>query len=136
MSRVDQYQVHLVAVAGRDCGLWQTFGGGGVDSEESVTRDAYGLPVVQLGGQARVQNFTMTRTYRVGRDPDLYPLLRKACGRAHFNAGVQLLDLDGFPVGPVEPYTGVLKSASKADVNIEGNEAMKVTLEFSAEGAP
>lgn len=136
MSTVDQYQVHLLAAGGRDCGLWQTFAGGGIDSEEAWTRDAYGLPRVALGGQATVQNFTMTRTYRVGRDPELYPFLRKACGRVRFGASVQLLDLDGFPVGPVEPYSGVLKSCAKADVNVEGSEAMKLTLEFSAEGSP
>ena len=136
MSRIDQYQVHLVAQNGRDCGLWQTFAGGGVDSEEASTRDASGLPVVQLGGQARPQNFTMTRTYRIGRDPELYPLLRSVAGRMRFNVSVQLLDIDGFPVGPVEPYTGILKAVSKTDVNIEGSEAMKVTVEFSADGAP
>lgn len=136
MSTVHTYLIHCVAVAGRDLGLWQTFAGGGIDTEEATTRDAHGLPIVQLGGASRVQNFTISRTYRVGRDPDLYPLLRKACGRAHFNVGVQLQDADSFAVGPLESYTGLLKSVSKADVNIEGNEAMKLTLEFSAEGAP
>lgn len=134
MSRVDQYQIHVVAEGGRDCGTWLTFAGGDVDSEEASTRDGYGLPIIQLGGPQKVQNWTISRTYRVGRDPELYPFLRQSAGRRRFYCGVQLLDIDGHVVGPVEPYSGILKHVSKADVNTEGNEAMKLTLEFSADG--
>jgi hypothetical protein len=47
---------------------------------------------------------------------------------------VQLLDTDGNVVDQGEAYAGLLKSVSKADVNIEGSEAMKLTCEFSGEG--
>lgn len=133
MSRVDTYQVHVV-LAGTDLGLWQTFAGGGVDSEEAFTRDAYGLPRVALGGPATIGNWTVTRTFKV-TDSNRYPFIRRQAGKGRCSGSVQLLDADGFAVGTVENYSGILKAASKADVSVEGNEAMKITLEITADGA-
>jgi hypothetical protein len=136
MSRIDQYQVNLVGPNGEDWGLWLTYDGGGVDSEETSTRDAYGLPKEQLGGAQTIDNHTLSRTFKTNRDPSVWPTLKKGCGRIRLSGNVQLLDIDGFAVGKPDPFQGMLKSAKKAAVNIEGSDAMKITIEISADGAP
>lgn len=134
MSRVDQYHIHLSNVGGRDCGVWQTKGGGGVDSEEAFTRDDFGLPREALGGQATITNHTLARTYRIDRDPDLYRFLRRAAGNKRCSGTAQLVDPDGFAVGVPEPFQGMLKAANKDDANVEGSDTMKVNIEISADG--
>lgn len=135
MGRIDQYQVNLVGPNGEDWGLWVTYDGGGVDSEEVFSRDAYGLPREALGGQATIDNHQLSRTFKTNRDPALWPILKRGCGNKRVSGTVQLLDIDGFAVGRPDPFQGMLKSAKKEAVNIEGSDAMKINIEISADGA-
>jgi len=67
MSTSRQYQV-TVTIDGVDYGVWDTFSGGEVASEEVKYRPGGMAAQVSLGGSTTVENITVSRLYVLERD--------------------------------------------------------------------
>jgi hypothetical protein len=136
-SRTDQYLVHLTRERdGKDFGNWQTYSGGGVDSAETTTRDGYGLPRVQMGGQPTTDAITCSRVFYPDTDAGQLAELKAGTGRDRFIANKQKLDIDGHTVGAPDVENCMLKSCKSSDVNVadDSPSADTYTIELSPEG--
>lgn len=131
--REDQFITHLV-VDGRDCGDWDSFDGGDTDSEDEKYKPA-GMPRKSLGGASEVGNITLGRLYERPRDTDLFPWLRKRCGRGNFVATRHTLDADDNRIGIPEVFTGKLKRATPPSSDSQSSGAALGEVELAPDAA-
>src|SRR4051794_14408166 len=73
-------------------GIWDKKDGGQVDSEENVYHPGAMVDPVSLGGRRTVDNLTLSRLCRVGRDWEVIPALVNAAGKADVVVADQPLD--------------------------------------------
>lgn len=126
---------HLIGatVDGRDLGVWDTFSGGEVDSEESLYRPGAMGPPISLGGRQTVGNVTISRYYDVLRDHPLYKWLCQRAGRARGSVYWVPLQINGASGGAPVVYQGTFKRVEHGELDSMGTDAAMVELEFTIE---
>jgi hypothetical protein len=134
-TRSDTYEVS-VSIAGINFGVWDQLEGGDVDSEELTYRPGGMKDPVSLGGSRTVENFTIRRLYRLGRDHIESDRLIQWVGKAQVVAVKQPLDIDANAWGKPITYRGILKRVSFPDHNSESNDAGLLELECTTDGIP
>lgn len=133
MSRSDQYAVS-VSIDGTPLGVFDTFGGGAVDSQETKYRPGAMSTEVSLGGTRTVGNVTVGRLYDLARDHDLVRWLMGRAGRGRATITKQPLDTDRNPFGRPLVYTGKLKTVTPPDHDSNDSNPSVWTMEISTEG--
>lgn len=126
-SRVDTWLIHLT-VETTFMGVWDTFSGGEVDSEEAKYRPGGFDQEISLGGRRTFGNVTLSRYWDDWVNAYV-AWLQRQCGkgRVYINRipytanWVQL----GRPIG----YSGTLKRCSTPDVDSMGTDAALIELE-------
>lgn len=119
-------------------GVWDTMTGGQIDSEETLYNPGGMEMPVTLGGRKTVENVTVSRLYRLGRDHIAAQALIDAVGRANMTVSKQPMMISGqvpSDQGPIV-YTGILKRCSFPDHNSESSDAGMIELEMTVEGYP
>lgn len=130
--RQDQRRVTLT-VDGVSYGVWDTKGGGTVDSEELKHRKGGMGAQRALGGPQTVENLTLAKLV----EPEVWPeirVLRGRVGKGDCTCTEQPLDDDGNAFGPPDVYTGKLKSVKSPDHDANSADAAMVELEISTNG--
>lgn len=117
-------------------GIWDKKTGGQVDSEETTYNPGAMAEPVSLGGRRTVENLTLSRLCRVGRDWQMIPALVAAVGRARVTVAIQPLDFDGNANGNALTYKGTLKRVTPPDADSEGTGAALIEIEVTIEGYP
>lgn len=130
MSRADQSLVTL-AVDGRDCGVWDTLGGGGTEAEETKYRAGGMASQVSLGGYTSTENVTLSRLFTIGRDDSLIKFLRARAGAGAATVVDQPLDPDGNVFGLREVYTGKLMRVTPREVDSNSADEALYEVEIS-----
>lgn len=130
MSRQDQSLVTL-NVDGQNCGVWDTLGGGGTESEETKYRAGGMAAQVSLGGYTSVENVTLARLFVIGRDDGLIKFLRARCGAGNATVVDQPLDADGNVFGQRESYTGKLMRCTPREVDSNSADEARYEVEIS-----
>lgn len=137
MSRTDQYLIQLTRVRdGKDFGKWQTLTGDGVDSNETFTRDGYGLSRVPLGAPSTEGTISCSRTFYPETDGGQKGELKADNGRTYYLVNRQKLDPEGLTIGAPDVKRCMLKSMKLADVNVgdDSPSADTYTIELTPEG--
>lgn len=135
MSRVNQYEVTL-RVDGTDYGVYDSFSGGGTDSEESKYRPGGMQPQVSLGGSQTTDNIVIGRLFRGDRDALQVKQLTARCGKGQCVVVKQLLTVDGDAVAEPLTYTGTLKRCTPPDHDSESDDPGRLELEITPDGPP
>lgn len=119
----------------RNLGVWDKFGGGGVDSEESTYRAAGGVRV-SLGGSKNPDNVTLSRLYDLVRDHAQLGWLLALVGRG--TAVITKQPTNGGYVAQGRPvvYRGTLKRVTPPEVDSESDDPGLLELEFTVTGEP
>lgn len=133
MSRQDQH-LTTVAVDGTDLGVFDTFSGGNVDSEETKYRAGGLQPEVALGGSVTVENVTVGRLYQLDRDHNISHWLMSRAGKGRVTITRQPLDVDGNVFGRPHVYTGILKAVTTPDQDSNSSDPSVLELEVSTNG--
>lgn len=136
-SRTDQYLITLTRQRdGKYFGQWQTHSGGKTDSNETKTRDGYGLPTKQLGGPQTKDGEKASRVFYAGTDGGQREELEADAGHTYFLVGKQALDIEGNAIGKPRSRVAMLKSIEEADVNVSDDSPSPdtYTIELSPEG--
>ena len=119
---------------GRDLGIWDTFSGGELDSEETKYRPGGMESEISLGGRQTTGNVTIGRYLDRARDWPLIKWLSTQRGVGRVNIGLTPLAFDGARGGDPLVYTGTLKQTTIPDLDSTGNDATKVELEVTCVG--
>lgn len=134
-TRADTYAVH-VFINDIDFDLFDQMEGGDVDSEETKYKPGGMRPPVSLGGSRTVENVTLRRNYRLGRDHIESDRLIGWAGKADVEMHKQPLTHEGIAWGKPIVYRGTLKRVSFPDHNSESNDAGMLEIEVTVDGYP
>jgi len=134
MSTSRQYQV-TVTIDGVDYGVWDTFSGGEVASEEVKYRPGGMAAQVSLGGSTTVENITVSRLYVLERDHVIVHQLMSRVGRADVTINKQPLDVNGaaFARPPVE--NGKLQRVMPPEHDSDSDDPAMIELEIGTNGS-
>lgn len=132
--RQDQW-ANTVTIDGQPMGVWATFSGGDVDSEESKFKPGGMQPAVSLGGSVTVNNVTLARL--LGREdwPFMRHLMANRVGKGRVDVQRQPLDEDGNPWGQPLVYGGVLQNVTPGDTDSNSSDAQTWEITVSTEGS-
>lgn len=131
--RTDQERV-TVRVDDIDCGVFQTFSGGGIAADDTKNRPGGMGPEESLGGPASRDAFTIGRLYKLERDHALFKRLdQKARDGARVVAVRQKLNKNRSPFGDPITYTGTLIKVTPPDHDSNASDRAELTLEVSAD---
>jgi hypothetical protein len=130
--RTDQERVSI-RVDDIDCGVFQTFSGGGAVAEDTKNRPGGMGPEESLGGPVSRDAFTTSRLYKLDRDHPLFKRLDALAGSGRVVAVRQKLNKDRTPAGDPITYTGTLIKVTPPDHDSNGSERAELTLEVSAD---
>jgi hypothetical protein len=130
--RTDQERIS-VRVDDIDCGVWQTFSGGGVTAEDTKNRPGGMGPEESLGGPVSRDAFSIARLYRLDRDHPLFKRLDGLAGSGRVVATRQKLNKDRTPNGDPITYTGTLIKVTPPDHDSNASGRAELTLEVSAD---
>jgi hypothetical protein len=133
-SRVDQERIKVV-VGGIDLGIFQTFAGGSVSSDDTKNRPGGMGDEESLGGPKSRDAFTLSRVLDLESDLPLFKTLDAMCGSARVTASRQKLRKDKSPIGDPIVYTGTLMKVSPPDSDSNASDRAEFTLEVSADEA-
>lgn len=118
-------------------GIWDKKSGGQVDSEETVYHPGALADPVSLGGRRNVENLTLSRLCRIGRDWAVIPRLMAVAGKADVVVSDQPLDFDGNATGVKSlTYRGTLKRVTPPDADSESSGPAMIEIEVTVEGYP
>lgn len=117
-------------------GVWDKMSGGGIDSEESKYHPGGMSDPISLGGRKTVENVTVQRLYRLGRDHDAMQSLINAVGKSKVTVSKQPMDIDANVYGDPIVYNGTLKRVTPPDVDSEASEGGLIELEITVDGYP
>lgn len=134
MSRLDQEKVD-VNVAGKDLGVFQTFEGGELKSDDTKNRPGGMAPEESLGGFSSRDPITVTRNYKLERDHPQIGFLNQQVGRGKVVIVRTVLDVDANPVGDPITYTGRLMSCTPGNHDSASADPKMLSLEVSADEA-
>lgn len=131
--RTNQFLITAVC-DGRPLGVFDSFEGGEVDSEETKYRPGGMADEVSLGGSRTVANITIGRLNELARDNDLIRWLLSRVGRGQMVVNKQPLDVNKNPFGRPLVYTGKLKTVTPPNHDSNDNSAAVWTMVVSTEG--
>ena len=126
-------QMVVANVDGRDLGIFDTFAGGEVDSEEAEYRPGAMATEISLGGRQTIGNVTIGRYYDVLRDHPLYKWLAARAGNRPGSAYWVPLTIAGVVAGDPVLYLGTFKRVQHSDMDSNGGDAATLELEFTIE---
>lgn len=130
--RTDQERV-TVRVEGIDCGVFDTFAGGGSSADDTKNRPGGMGPEESLGGPVSRDSFTVGRLYKLERDHALYKQLDALTGFGRVVAVRQKLNRDKSPFGDPITYTGTMIKCTPPDHDSNASDKAVFTLEVSAD---
>jgi hypothetical protein len=119
-----------------DFGVWDTFSGGDVDSEQTNYYPGGMEPPVSLGGRKTSNNVTISRLYRLQRDHDRMQFLFDAAGVSRMVVKRQPLDIEKNAYGKALVYNGILKHVTPPDLDSQQSGAALLQLEMTVDGYP
>lgn len=119
-----------------DFGVWDTFSGGDVDSDQTQYYPGGMAPPVALGGRKTSGNVTVSRLYRLERDHDRMQFLIDAASKSSMRVARQPLDLNGNKYGKALIYRGILKHVTPPDLDSQQSGPALLSLEMSIDGYP
>ncbi len=120
-----------VEIDGRDLGRFDQWSGGNVTAPDDKYRGADGIER-PLGGQRSVENVTVSRDYRPGREDDgIEHWLIHRVGRGQARASRRRKDANGQPFGRPVILTGLLTSFNMPDTNSGESGAALFELELA-----
>lgn len=134
MSRQDQRLVTVIldpddTARKTDLGTWDNLTGGNADSEESIYYPGGMGARLSLGGRRTIENITISRYYKIGRDPELLPKLLDRRGRGILDVTDQPLDVDGNIYGTALVYRCTLKAVNPPDAASESTDVAMIEIE-------
>jgi len=132
-SRADTHAVS-VEIDGKDTGIWDKFGGGGIDSEETKYNPGGMVEQVSLGGRKTVENVTVSRLYDLDRDHVQVKNWIDRVGKAQVKVIKQHMSKDGLVYGDPLTYTGTLKRVTPPELDSESSDAALIELEITTAG--
>jgi hypothetical protein len=135
-TRADTYDV-TVTINGIRFGTFDKMEGGDIDSEEYTYKPGAMAEPISMGGSRNVENVTVRRLYRLGRDHLTTQRLIDWVGKAEVVISKQPLDTDGnvFNAAPIV-YTGTLKRVGFPDVDSESTDPGLFEIETTIDGMP
>lgn len=118
-------------------GIWDKKSGGQVDSEETTYHPGGLADPVSLGGRRNVENVTLSRLCRIGRDWAAIPSLMNGVGKSRVTVSDQPLDFDGNAGGVASlTYQGILKRVTPPDADSESSGPAMIEIEVTIDGFP
>lgn len=130
--RTDQERV-TVRVDDIDCGVFDSFSGGGSTADDTKNRPGGMGPEESLGGPISRDAFTVGRLYKLERDHGLFKVLDSKTGAGRVVAVRQKLNRDRSPFGDPTTYTGTLMKVTPPDHDSNSGDRSVFTLEVSAD---
>lgn len=130
--RQDRFRV-TASVDGRDLGVFETFSGGEVDSEETTYKLGGMGARVSLGGSVTVGNVTIGKLWTESVQLLTHWLISRA-GKGRLVIKKQALDVDGNAFGIPLTYGGVLKQVNPPEVDANSSDAAVLELEQTPDG--
>lgn len=133
--RQTQAQFNVSAdVDGRQLGVFDTFAGGEIDSDEIRYRPGgMGAPI-SLGGPVNVNNVTIGRAYDLQIDGALINWLIGRVGKGTITVKKLPLDADGNAFGRPLTYTGKLKQVMPPAHDSNATDVAVIELEMVPTG--
>jgi len=131
--RQDQFAV-TASLDGRDLGVFETFSGGEIDSEETTYKTGAMGPRVSLGGSVNVGNVTIGRLFDIVREQPIIHWMIGRAGKGTLTIKKQPLDVDGNAYGDPLTYTGKLKQVNPPEVDANSSDAAILELELTPAG--
>lgn len=131
--RQDQWS-NTVTIDGKPMGVWDTFEGGGSDSEETKYKPGGMQAEVSLGGSRSIGNLTLSRLLDRSTWDYMRGLMNRT-GTAKCIVSRQPLDADGNPWGKPMTYRGVLKMVQPGGTDSNSSDALTWEIEVSTEGS-
>jgi hypothetical protein len=110
--------------------------GGDVDSEEFTWKPGGMKDPESLGGSRTVENLTIRRLYKLGRDHIESDRLIGWVGKARAIITKQPLDQEGNVWGKPIVYRGILKRVGFPDHDSTSSDAGLIEMEFTVDGMP
>jgi hypothetical protein len=132
-TREDTWLITL-AVDGVNLGVFDSFSGGELDSEESKYRPGGMAAEISLGGTQMVGNVTISRYCDRLRDWPRIKWLQSRRGKGRVSIGVTPLDPNGATGGTPLVYTGTLKTVTPPEIDSTGTDAAQLELECTIDG--
>lgn len=117
-------------------GVWDNKTGGQVDSEERLYHPGGMEPPISLGGHVTVENITLRRLYRLGRDHEAIGQLIDSVGKCRAEISQQPMTLRGVTSGRPIVYTGTFKRVQIPEHDSESNDPAMVEIEVTADVPP
>lgn len=136
MSRVDQYDIRVKLAGNRIPEPWDKMTGGRITADTVKYRPGNMAPQISLGGHKSIEDVTVQRLFKQGRDNALLQQWVNYTGRATMEVHKQPLNIDGHPVGPALVYVGKLMDVKPPDVDSESTSAALIELVMSVDGDP
>lgn len=134
-TRLDTYNI-TVTIAGQNLGTWDADEGGTIDSDSSSYRPGGMADPVSLGGTKTVEDVTLRRLYRLGRDHHISQRYIDWAGHAFVNISKQPLDIHGNKWGKPLVWNGILKSVKFPSHDSQSSEAGLIEIVVTIEGFP
>lgn len=117
--------------ATRDCGIWDKREGGTGDSEERTYYPGGRQQMESLGGRQTIETVTLTRAWKLDRDPQLRGFLLAGRGKARVTVTEHDLDDNDQPTGKATTWAGTLKSYAPPAHDSEGSDPRMVVVEVT-----
>lgn len=127
MSLQQNHQIE-VTVDGRSLGTFDTRTGGAAEGVVTKRRSGGMGPIKQFSGLPDYGDVTVTRTYELARDHDLFRWLLTRAGKASASVADYVLDENGQRFGRPTTFSGKLLTVAGPDADSESAEVNMLTL--------
>lgn len=129
-TREQLFLVHLF-VDGTDCGIWDAWAGGDKDTASVKYRSGGSPDEESLGGGNTFADLTLSRNYRISRDPSIERFLLSKAGIGNAVASKTVLDRSYQAQGDPLTYKGLLKTVTppNTDSNSTNPAIISVVIE-------
>jgi hypothetical protein len=115
-----------------DLGWFDTFTGGGVDSDEVKYHPGAMAQTISLGGTSEVDNVVVGRLYELRRDHPIVGQLLDKCGKVQMVIAKHPLDPDGNAWGRPLVYVGTYKRCTPPEHDSNATDAAIMELELTS----
>lgn len=133
-TRKDMWAVSASVDGLGDLGVFDTFSGGDVDSDEQKYRPGAMAAPVSLGGAVEMANVTISRDYVLERDHPVVHSLLALVGVATIRVTKQPLDYHKVPYGRPLVYTGKIKRCLPPEHDSTSSDPAMIEIEFVPTG--
>lgn len=138
-SRKNNYRVYGVVYPPNgppiDTGLWETWGGGDGDSDDTPYTEGDGSPF-SLGGKQTRDPITIGRRFDASRDVPLHPRLDALRGKAECVFTKQYVDDEENPIGIPKIRRGKLKKVTDPEADKNSSDPSTFELEMGSNATP